>query len=183
MTSAAKTIKLRSPGFTLLEIVMVLAIASMVMAGAVGLMIFSSDERALREVSGKIELLAKRARTLAILQQTSYALEFREGKVQLLPLAFAGEDASARRRREEKSPTAMDEDRQITLKDELHLSLRRWNSEKWLKTEKTAVHVWRFDPDGLCEPISLRLNLGKSWSEDVFHPLTASIRDSQLEAR
>ena len=64
-------------GFTLIEIVMVLAIAGVVMAGAVGFMISSSDERALRNTSGEIELLAKKARASAILHQTSYALEFR----------------------------------------------------------------------------------------------------------
>ena len=42
---------------------MVLAIASIVMGGAVGMMIYSSDERALSRASGDIELLAKRART------------------------------------------------------------------------------------------------------------------------
>jgi len=45
------------------------------------------------------------------------------------------------------------------------------------------VQVWRFDPDGLCEPISIRLSLPKSWSEDAYHPLTATIRESSLEAR
>ena len=57
------------------------------MGGAVGMMIYSSDERVLRNASGEIELLAKRARTTAILQQTPYALEFREGIVRLMPLA------------------------------------------------------------------------------------------------
>ena len=69
---------------------MVLAIAGIVMGGAVGFMIFSSDERALRNASGEIELMAKRARTIAILQQTPYAVEFREGRVNLLPWAQAG---------------------------------------------------------------------------------------------
>ena len=45
------------------------------------------------------------------------------------------------------------------------------------------MHVWRFDPDGLCEPISVRLTLDKSWMEDTYHPLTATIRESALETR
>ena len=65
----------------------------------------------------------------------------------------------------------------------MNVFIRRWNSAEWLATGKNAVHVWRFDPNGLCEPISVRLVFDKSWSEDVYHPLTATIRDSQLEAR
>lgn len=166
---------------------MVLAIAAMVMAGAVGIMVYSSDERTLRDYSGQIELLAKRARTTAILQQTSYALEFRYGVVRMLPLAQAGSDekktAGGHRIGGDPVPEAGDEDRQIHLEDGMDLSILRWNSDKWLTTGKNSIHIWRFDPDGLCEPISLRLSLDKSWEEDTYHPLTATIRDSQLEAR
>ena len=49
--------------------------------------------------------------------------------------------------------------------------------------ERNRVEVWRFDPDGLCEPIAIHYAMEKSWAEDAYHPLTASIRDSQLEAR
>ncbi len=185
MISAARTTKPRR-GFTLLEIVVVLAIAGIVMAGAVGLMIFSSDEQDLRNTSGEIELMAKRARTIAILHQTPYALEFREGVVRLLPLAQAGlSEKKMSRRRNEPEPEAgnIDENRRLKLQGGMEILIRRWNSDAWLTTAKKNVHVWRFDPDGLCEPISVRLVLDKSWSEDIYHPLTATIRDSQLEAR
>ena len=183
MISAARTTEPQR-GFTLIEIVMVLAIAAIVVGGAVGLMIYSSDERNLRNTSGEIELMAKRARTIAILNQTPYALEFREGVVRLLPLAQAGLSEKKNRRNESEAEGGnADENRQLNLENGMAVLIRRWNSEEWLPTVKQAVHVWRFDPDGLCEPISVRLALDKSWSEDIYHPLTATIRDSQLEAR
>lgn len=188
MISAVRTNK-RSPGFTLVEIVMVLAIAGVVMGGAMGLMLFSSDERALRNASGEIELMAKRARTIAILHQTPYALEFREGRVKLLPFAQAGRDEKKLSRRnrdrvEEAEPSGpASENRQFKLQDGMSLSVRRWNSDKWFTTVKDNFQVWRFDPDGLCEPISIRLELNKSWALDTFHPLTATISDSELEAK
>lgn len=164
---------------------MVLAIAAVIMGGAVGLMVFSSDERALRDTSGQIELLAKRARTIAILQQTSYALEIRPGVVRLLPLAVAGQNErkTIGGRQIGGEPVTVDEDKQVILEGNMAISVRRWNSDAWLSTGKNTVHVWRFDPDGLCEPLSIRLSLNKSWAEDTYHPLTATIRDSQLEAR
>jgi hypothetical protein len=168
---------------------MVLAIAGIVMGGAVGLMIYSSDERTLRNASGEIEVLAKRARTIAILNQTPYALEFRQGSVRLLPLAQAGFDEKKSRvslnRQTTAAPAVGDSggNRQLSLDSGISLSIRRWNSEKWFNVEKDMVQVWRFDPDGLCEPLSIRLGLAKNWAEDSYHPLTATIRESQLEAR
>lgn len=181
MILAAKTNKRRRRGFTLIEIVMVLGIAAVIMGGAVGFMIYSSDERTLRDASGEIELLAKRARTTAILQQTPYALEFREGIVRMMPLAQAGRD-------EKKNPRDKDSDEggerwEFLPESGMEVSIRRWNSSEWLPTGKNSIHVWRFDPNGLSEPISLRMKIGDSWAEDTYHPLTATIRESLLEAR
>ena len=176
-----------APGFSLLEIVMVLVIACMVMAGAAGLMIYSSAEHALRSASGEIELLAKRARTTAILKQTPYALEFRSGVVRLLPLAEAGNDekttAGGHRIGGEPVTPLGGEHRQYVLPDGLDVFIRRWNSTDWLATGKNSIHVWRFDPTGLCEPLGVKLTVDKCWAEDTYHPLTATITDRQFEVR
>jgi len=186
-TSAARMTRRRPAGFTLLEIVIVLVIVSVVIGGAVGLMVYSSDERVLRNASGEIELLAKRARTTAILLQTPYALEFREGIVRLMPLAEAGQierrTAGGARVGGEEVPTGRAERWEYPLEPGIEVFIRRWNSSEWFTTRKDNIHVWRFDPNGLCEPISVRLTLGESWAEDTYHPLTATVRDSQLEAR
>ncbi len=189
MTSAVKTSKHGRPrGFTLIEIVIVLAIAAVVMGGAVGLMVYSSDERVLRNASGEIELLAKRARTTAILLQKPYALEFREGIVKLMPLAEAGRDEkrTVGGRRIGGEPVVQEsggERWQYQLEGGMEVSVRRWNSSAWLATRKKTVHVWRFDPNGLCEPISVRLALENSWTEDSFNPLTATVRENLMEVR
>lgn len=167
---------------------MVLVIVSIVMGGAVGMMVYSSDERVLRNASGEVELLAKRARTTAILLQTPYALEFREGIVKLMPLAEAGrvEKRTAGGHRIGGEPVVQErsgERWEYKLEGGMEVFVRRWNASEWLATRKDTVHVWRFDPNGLCEPISLRLALEDGWMEDSFNPLTATIRDSQLELR
>jgi prepilin-type N-terminal cleavage/methylation domain-containing protein len=177
MISAVRTTK--SPkGFTLLEIVIVLAISAIVIGGAIGLVIFSGDERTLRSATGEIELMAKRARTIAILKQTPYALEFREGVVRMMPLAQAGQSEKPESRLAESEAGSetnfADKKREYVLDPSLSVFFRHWNTEKWLTTVKNDVHVWRFDPDGLCEPISLRLVLDNSSAENTYHPLTAT---------
>jgi type II secretory pathway pseudopilin PulG len=171
-----------------LEVVIVLAIIAVVIGGSVGLMVYSSDERVLRNASGEIELLAKRARTTAILQQTPYALEFREGIVKLMPLAEAGRDekrtVGGRRIGGERVIEEGSGERwEYRLEGGTELFVRRWNAKEWLATRKNAVHVWRFDPNGLCEPLSVRLALENSWVEDTYHPLTATIRETFMEIR
>ena len=105
----------------------------------------------------------------------------------MLPLARAGKDeaktVNGHRIGGELVVNSEDEDKQINLIDGMSIKIQRWNSAAWLTTEKKTVHVWRFDPDGLCEPVSIRLLLNKSWFEDTYHPLTASIRESKFETR
>jgi hypothetical protein len=174
---------------------MVLAIAAMVAGGAITYMVLSSDERALKDVSGDVEVMAKRARATSILQQTPYALEFRWGEVRLLPFAESGLDdmkmpsgndigGNRVESDEEDQPAKRAPVRaQLALPENMAISIRRWNSQSWIPLEKNTVQVWRFDPDGLCEPLAVHYALEKSWAEDAYHPLTGSVRDSQLEAR
>ena len=189
MISAARTSD-RSGGFTLIEIVLAMLVAGILIGGAIGFMVYSSDERVLRDVSGEIEGLAKRARTTSVLQQTPYALEFRDGVVRLLPLAEAGAEervtafvdpigGDAAESRRGTSPVRA----QYAFPSGMNVVIRRWNSATWFTTERNSLHIWRFDPDGLCEPISLRYEINQSRAQDTFHPLTATIAESLLEAR
>lgn len=182
--SAVRTDIRRNAGFTLIEIILVLAISSMVVAGAVGFMVYSSDERALRAATGEIEVMAKRARTVAMLQQTPYALVFSGEGVHMMPLA----EALAAPDRRGDMPDVASGSRfspvhaQWVPEEDQILFVKRWASANWLPVTDRSVHLWRFDPDGLCEPIALRLEMDRSWMEADFHPLTGSIRESFLEA-
>ena len=192
MTSAVKTSSRPLQGFTLVEIVMVLAIAAVLLGGAVTIMVFATDERDLRKTSGQVELLARRARTISILQQIPYALEFRPGSVRLLPFAEAGQD-------DKKtvgghsiggetvvvpgSGTTSPVHDQLNLDSKMASFVRRWNTEEWLPMSDHFAHIWRFDPDGLSEPVGVRLTIGRNYIEDTYHPLTASICDTVMEVK
>jgi prepilin-type N-terminal cleavage/methylation domain-containing protein len=199
MISAARANKRPSGGFSLLEIVIVLAIASMVMAGAIGVMVLTSSERELKQTSSDIEVLAKRARMTAMLQQRPYALVFQPGMVRLMPLAdltgsndnisrTAGSKRSSHSSRREESEDPVNYVAsvydQMIIDGAISLSLRRWASDQWIPMDERRPQVWRFDPDGICEPITMRLaNNQNSWIENSFHPLTASVSDTSAEFR
>ena len=197
--SAARTTKLtRSPaGFTLLEIVVVLVLVAIVIGGAFGLMIASNDERALNRDSAEIEVLAKRARAISSLQQRPYALEFYEQTVTLMPLAEALLDPRDREDAQASQEARLAEAENAgaapaasgfapihaswTVDEDIRMSIRRWASDAWLPVDSKNRQVWRFDPDGFCEPIGVRMEYGRSWVENEFHPLTGGIRDSAKE--
>ncbi len=175
--------------FTLLEIVIVLAITALIIGGAITTVVLSSAERTLSNASGEIELLAKKARTASILHQTPYAIEFHPDSVRILPFAEAsaqerttvlgrsigGEEVSTGSR-----PVLREE---IELDPEIILSIRHWNTSGFVTPTENRIPIWRFDPDGLSEPLTVRLAIDDSYAQDTYHPLTASISDSELEAR
>lgn len=185
--------RIQSPvgGFTLLEITIVLVIAAMLAGGAIGVMLYSSAERQLRRAGVEIEILAKRARTTAMVHQTPYALVFVPGQVSMMPLAEAGVSVVQQL---SQSSTDLEGDAVAAghvapvrcsyfLDGNMTLFLRRWGGGGLLPMSTHASQVWRFDPNGLCEPVTVRLQLGNNWLEESFHPLTAGVRETAMEAR
>jgi type II secretion system protein H len=187
MTAAAKApaSKSAAAGFTLLEIVVVLVLIAVLAGSAITVMITSADERALRNSSGEIEALAKRARTVAALQQRPYALEFFDNRVRLMPLAEAIIEPAEREKAEAMLEMAGSESGSIhaewSSKGDLKMQVRRWASDTWIPIDSKSRQVWRFDPEGFCEPVGVRLETEKSWMEMEFHPLTGGIRYTSKE--
>ena len=179
-------------GFTLIEIVLVLALIALMIGGALGYMVISDDERVLSRSSVEVEVLAKRARALAALQQRPYALEFYEQTVSLMPLAEAMIDSRDREnalaRQEEMAAESAAPASGFTpvraswtVDENVRMFVRRWASDTWLPVDIKSRHVWRFVPVGFCEPIGVWFQAEKSWLEAEFNPLTGGIRDQSQE--
>lgn len=204
ISAVRKTSKTGSAGFTLLEIVVVLSIAVMIVGGGLSAMYFNRDEARLTEAYQNVEVMAKRARTISTLQQRPYALEFRDKTVNLMPYAEAAMEPGDREevldsleenQVYQEQAGFWDEDvvdqssNQPPVRDawsvepEMMLSIRRWANADWEPLTPRDRHVWRFDPNGICEPIGLRFEVDGSWVEVSFHPLTAAINGIESEMR
>ena len=193
--SAARTNNRHPGGFTLLEMVIVLLVVALLGGSAIGFMIISDDERALNRSSVEVEVLAKRARTISALQQRPYALEFFNNRVSLMPLAEAMLEPADREKAIAAQAAAAEEaaaDVPVSsfspvhagweLDEDMRIFVRRWATDTWIPITSETRQVWRFDPEGFCEPVGVRIERGKSWKESEFHPLTGGIRDSTMEA-
>ncbi len=175
-------------GFTLIEIVVVLIIIGLIAAGSVTAVVLTSSERALRSQSSEIELLAKKARAAAILHQKPYAIEFRANSINLRPLSQTRENERTTALgneiggRSSNQPVRANLIETLKIDPDITLTFRHWNTQSFITPTEKSFPIWRFDPDGLCEPITVRLDLNNSYAQDTYHPLTASIADSELEA-
>ena len=180
----------RGAGFTILEMVVALAIIVLLMGGALGALYFQRDEAKLNDAVQTVEEMAKQARTVATLQQKPYALEFWEGGVRLMPLAEAMLDERERGGLVEAQAFAAEMGTEIArppvwdaweATPGMALSVMRWATREWVPLERGRTQVWRFDPNGICEPLAFRADLEPSWVQVRFHPLTASVTERESE--
>ena len=180
--------KFSKHGFTLIEIVIVLLVIGIITGGAIAAIYINSSQQALTTQSDEIELLAKKARTVAILHQTPYAIEFHPDSLKLLPLSESALFKRTTALGNSIGGTASDSNQRPSVNDsiginpDIQVTVRHWNTDKFLTPTETVIPVWRFDPDGLCEPITVRMVLDDSYAQDTYHPLNAGIADSELEA-
>ncbi len=179
-------------GFTLLEMVIVLALIGLAMGGAMALFITTSAERRLKGTAGDLELLAKRARAVSMVQQTPYAITIFSESVRLSPLVEAGYTDDQLRERQDTEEAARDMGlpapkfspvRESVSLEGYAVAVRRWGSDNWVSMLRNDPQVWRFDPNGVCEPMGIRVEYDDGWIEMEFHPLNASIRDRSMEAK
>ncbi len=64
--------------------------------------------------------------------------------------------------------------RRVQTPPEMGLLMKRWGENKWLPA---AGQRWMALPSGLCEPLSVRMQWGNSFTEMQFNPLTGGVAD------
>lgn len=171
-------------GFTLLEMVFVLGMVAILVTWITLTVSTVETEQRLREASGSIESLARRARNIAVMQQRAYQLTISEGSISIAPqymLTDVVDDYETERG--EEAPPREDYENITASEDtdaEVTYEIRRWRSEEWILIEGDKKVVITLDPVGLVEPISIRCSVGKSWLIQELHPLTASVRDEEM---
>lgn len=141
-------------GYTLIEIALVLAIMVLIIGAAIPLSSGFMREQRLRDPVRELLILAKTARTEAMTTGRPTGVVFgKNGYGLLRPGADEASDTY-------KLPRGMS------------YSIRPFGSEK---TAKPDGQTWIFQPTGLCEPITFRLEEDDAWIEVAFDPLTAGI--------
>ena len=175
----------RAGGFSLLEIVFVLAMIAMLITWLTLSVSTVETEQKLREASAGIESLAQRARNIAVKQQRAYQLTISAGEIGIAPQyqQYSGDDDFT----EDEQNVGRDVEQRfddITASEatdgDVTYEIKRWRADDWELIEGDKKVVLALDPIGLVEPISIRCSIGNSWLIHELHPLTAGIRDEEM---
>jgi type II secretory pathway pseudopilin PulG len=144
--------------FTILEIVVAMAIAMLIVGVAVMSLKGVDRESKLRQTAARLEWTARAAMREALVRRQSQCLR-------LASNGYAAENPSGelRWKRLPKSGS---------------LEIRRWGEARWRKPG--PGEAWWFRPGMPCEPISIRLILPEGRYEMTFDPLTATAMDVGL---
>ncbi len=171
----------QASGFTLLEMVIVLGMLAVFATWFVMSITTVETEQRLREASGGIESLVRRARNIAVRQQRPYELTIREGEISIAP-KYVLDDEEEDEEFDEDHPRVEFENITASEKTDPKVSyeIKRWRSDKWVKIKGDEKVVVSLEPIGLVEPISIRCSIGESWLIQELHPLTGSVRDEQM---
>ncbi len=161
----------RSSGYayTLLEICFVLFILALVAGMALPTLSGWFSEQKLRGPAGELELLARTARTLAIDRQQPYDIVLEPGSLLLAP-SNANPKADA-------DPTLPGPYR---FSASITMVSMAWGESKFVNRPQLR---WRFQPDGLCEPLRVKFLQDSSEIALTFDPLTATVSDEEYAFR
>ncbi|MGJ8695157.1 MAG: pilus assembly FimT family protein [Verrucomicrobiaceae bacterium] len=174
--------RLTRPGFSLMEIIVVLGVASVLMASVVFLVNSPQEEEAVRKEHAKIEDFVRQGRALAVSYQQAFVVELSEGKVTLGPLINPNEqnvvesDGGLRTLAEQSWP-------RIEELDPIYeLSVRRWGQQNFNLVTGDLKERWILEPAGLCEPVAILLSkdFGDNSLSRIYHPLTGMAEDESL---
>lgn len=181
-SSGVATPRVRGGAFTLIEIIISIALVMLIM----GMVVMSTgtlaEERRMREVTAAIKDFAKRARAQALVEQRAFQIEFQPGYFRVQALQQVSEEQAALQSLNLVEGEAMraEELKRHQLPEDMNLEIRRWNMREW---QPAVAKAWVFEHSGICEPLSLRVNGPKGYIEMAFNPLTANVDDEASEIR
>ena len=172
-------------GFTLLEIVFVLSMIAILVTWLTVSLSTVESEQKLREAASRIELLAKRGLSIAVMQQRPYQLTITASSVSIAPRYALGPDEAGYIENEQdgaggESGSFDDITASEAIDVDVSYEIKRWQSDDWVALEGDKRIVITLNPMGLIEPFMIRCSMGESWIMHELHPLTAGVRDEEM---
>jgi hypothetical protein len=152
-----------------------------------------SPAKKMREAVVELEALAAQGHTMAMLHQKPFWLRFERNRVLLEGASLSEVNTSGVPEIEGSEQLAVPEEElsrvteyeSYSFPEGMEVFVRRWGAaeQAWFHQQKEGdpYIFWNFESNGLCEPISLRFELGESWTVLEMDPLTARIADETSE--
>lgn len=159
-------------GFTLLEIMLVLAIIVIFLGFGTAMIINMAKERKLREASGELASFARTARHNALTEEGVFEIELNATGYSLRRQKEIDEKADS------KDPETAFKKIIYKLSKSIVFEYKPWMNQTWAIPNKA---VWVFYENGLCEPLSFRFSDGDNFIMQSYSPLTAAVREETYQ--
>ncbi len=160
-----------------MEMLIVLAIISLVFAGSYMGMAAVNDERALQKPYIDLRSMAKTAWQRAMHEQRAWQIRFYPDRFVLEPrLALNADDQKMFREADKAMGRGSGVDT-VQVGEGIMLEVRHWGAKGWMQPKGDQVVAWVFEHSGLCEPISVRFTSEHGTAGAQFDPLTASVKE------
>lgn len=164
-------------GFTLMEIMIVLAIIALVFTGSYRGISALNEQSVLEKPFQDLRSMAKTAWQRSMLEQNAWQIHFYANRFELEPKSAINEDdrklfADADRQKGRGSGKST-----VNLPDGVVMEIRRWGQPQWIPVQDKVEVAWVFEQSGLCEPLSVRFTSERGTVGGQFDPLTASVRE------
>lgn len=168
-SASARNTRRPVSGYTLLEVVIVLVIMALLM----GLAVMSFDS-----VTGEQEI----RRPVAEFQRMTLEAVRRAGLYERPQIITFDGGGFSMRYKNDVNGQATTEDtavwqRRVDLPASMKLFLKRFGSEKFTPASGQRLVI---APGGLCEPLTARFEMGRSWIEIALDPLSGGVRDEAM---
>ena len=171
----------RSRAFTLMEMVLVMAIIGLVFAGTFVGMSALNDEGILQKPYVQLRGLAKVAWQRAMMDQNSMEIAFYPDRFVLRPrqAANAADDRfiadASRAKGRSRDPE------EVKIPEGIMVEIRHWASKVWERPTPDKPVVWIFEESGLLEPLTVVFTGEQGTVGASFDPLTASVKQEIFE--
>lgn len=144
-------------GYTLLEVMLSMAIVVVFLASVVPLSKGLLVEARLRRPADELEMMARQARNLAVSSELEHRIVFENNTLRLV------------------TKEGLEKIR-FDLSDSISFAWKAWDHNNWTDP---GLLKWRFQSNGWSEPISVKFQLNENILVQSYSPVTAGVREEE----
>lgn len=164
--------------FTLMEMLVALAIIGLLLAGSFIAAGSLNNEKTLRTPLNELRIMAKKAWARSMEEQRAWQIRLVKDRFVLEPRqAIQAEDARMFQKTDQEMGRASGVESYV-IDPQVRMEVRHWGEEQW---HPPLPDSWVFEHSGLCEPINIRFISDVATVTVNFDPLTASVVDESFE--
>ncbi|HEX2746670.1 MAG TPA: prepilin-type N-terminal cleavage/methylation domain-containing protein [Verrucomicrobiales bacterium] len=164
-------------GFTLMEIMIVLAIIALVFTGSYKGITSMNEQAELKKPFDDLRSMAKTAWQRAMQEQRAWQIHFYPDRFILEPKLAVNKDDQQMFADSDRQKGRAAGVKPVTLPPDMIVEVRRWGQPQWVQLKNKMEAAWVFEQSGLCEPISVRFTNDRGTVGAQFDPLTASVKE------